>query len=97
MTSLSKSHYFGFRGGLDGGVQLTFWGPIMSFTSSISDDRRDKLLRCSPSILRELLSDSSFEGVDREELEKPALLFGNLVLISKVSLFEDECKWLSSG
>lgn len=45
-------------------------------------------------MLRELISNTPLEGANREELEKPAFLFGNSILISDESLFEEKCKGL---
>lgn len=94
MTSLTKHHHFGFRGGPSGGVQLKFHGPIPSFIPNSSNDQSNRLSSCSPYTLRELISDVPLEGTNSEELEKPAFLFGDSILVSEESLFEDECKLL---
>lgn len=40
--------------------------PIPSFTPDSSHDHRDRLFSCSPSTLKELISDASLEGADKE-------------------------------
>lgn len=58
-TSLMKSHHFGFKRGLNGGIQLRFYGSISCFTLDRSNDEKDRLSSCSPSTLREVISDAT--------------------------------------
>lgn len=80
--------------GPDGDIQFRFRGPISSCAPDSSDDHRDRLSKCSSLTFRELISNTLLEGSNREELEKATFLFDDSILVSKESLFEEECKWL---
>lgn len=64
-------------------IQPGFYRPIPSFTPGSSNDWRDMLSSCSPYTLRELICHTPLKGANREELEKPAFLFGDLILVSR--------------
>lgn len=55
---------------------------------------REKLIRYSPTITNEIITDFPFEAMNQEALEKPAFFFGDSVKNSNEILFEEETKWL---
>lgn len=54
----------------------------------------EKLLRYSPTTASEIITDTPFEAMNREILEKMTFLFGDAIKNSDEILSEEERKWL---
>lgn len=104
LNPTSKLNYFGHVGSYDGTIQFWLRGkfPLCRPSSrgfplcrlGLSQDRHDNIPSPNSRIVKEIMTNATFEGNDRKKMKKPHFLFGDKIELSEDFLFDGNYKWL---
>lgn len=84
LNPTSKLNYFGHVGEHDGTIQFKIMGEFSLCCPGTNKDLHNRILNPNSSIMREFMTDATFEGKDRKKMKEPNFLFGD-----KIELLED--------